>query len=84
MRALRDRDPIEFEYALFSWAFGNAYLAKGMYPEAEAIYRQLADRYPMTCCFFDWLRRWRWKDIARKLALFSNALSANPTAVPTP
>lgn len=51
MRALRDRDPIEFEYALFSWAFGNAYLAKGMYPEAEAIYRQLADRYPMDLLF---------------------------------
>jgi DNA-binding winged helix-turn-helix (wHTH) protein/TolB-like protein/tetratricopeptide (TPR) repeat protein len=43
MRALQARDPIE--YAPFSWAFGNAYLAKGMYPEAEAIYRQLADRH---------------------------------------
>jgi tetratricopeptide (TPR) repeat protein len=45
MRALQARDPIEFENAPFSWAFANAYLAKGMYPEAEAIYRQLADRY---------------------------------------
>jgi DNA-binding winged helix-turn-helix (wHTH) protein/TolB-like protein/Tfp pilus assembly protein PilF len=43
MRALEARDPIE--YAPFSWAFANAYLAKGMYPEAEAIYRQLSDRY---------------------------------------
>ena len=47
MRALQTRDPIEFEYAPFSWAFGNVYLAKGMYPEAEAIYRQLADRCPI-------------------------------------
>jgi len=45
MRALQARDPIEFEHHPFSWAFANAYLAKGMYPEAEAIYRQLADRY---------------------------------------
>jgi DNA-binding winged helix-turn-helix (wHTH) protein/TolB-like protein/Tfp pilus assembly protein PilF len=45
MRALEARDPVEFEYHPFSWAFANAYLAKGMYPEAEAIYRQLADRY---------------------------------------
>jgi DNA-binding winged helix-turn-helix (wHTH) protein/TolB-like protein/Tfp pilus assembly protein PilF len=45
MRALQARDPVEFENAVFSWAFGNAYLAKGMYPEAEAVYRQLADRY---------------------------------------
>jgi DNA-binding winged helix-turn-helix (wHTH) protein/TolB-like protein/Tfp pilus assembly protein PilF len=51
MRTLQARDPIEFEYALFSWAFGNAYLAKGMYPEAEAIYRQLADRYRMDLYF---------------------------------
>jgi DNA-binding winged helix-turn-helix (wHTH) protein/TolB-like protein/Tfp pilus assembly protein PilF len=45
MRALQARDPIEFEDAPFSWAFANVYLAKGMYPEAEVIYRQLADRY---------------------------------------
>jgi len=45
MRALQSRDPAEFEYGLFSWAFGNAYLAKGMYQESEAIYRQLAGRY---------------------------------------
>jgi len=51
MRALQARDPIEFEYAPFSWAFGNAYLAKGMYPEAEAIYRQLADRYRIDLYF---------------------------------
>ncbi len=51
MRTLQTRDPIEFEYAPFSWAFGNAYLAKGMYPQAEAIYRQLADRYPIDLYF---------------------------------
>jgi DNA-binding winged helix-turn-helix (wHTH) protein/TolB-like protein/tetratricopeptide (TPR) repeat protein len=45
MRALQARDPVEFESAPFSWAFAMPYLAKGMYPEAEAIYRQLADRY---------------------------------------
>jgi DNA-binding winged helix-turn-helix (wHTH) protein/TolB-like protein/Tfp pilus assembly protein PilF len=49
MRALNARDPIE--YAPFSWAFANAYLAKGMYPEAEAIYRQLADRYRIDVYF---------------------------------
>jgi DNA-binding winged helix-turn-helix (wHTH) protein/TolB-like protein/Tfp pilus assembly protein PilF len=49
MRALHARDPVE--YAPFSWAFGNAYLAKGMYPEAEAIYRQLADRYGLDVYF---------------------------------
>ena len=47
--ALRARDPIEF--APFSFAFGNAYLAKGMYPEAEAIYRQMADRYRFDVYF---------------------------------
>lgn len=47
MRALQSRNPIEFEYTPLSWAFGNAYLAKGMYPEAETIYRQMAERYPM-------------------------------------
>ena len=41
MRALNERDPAEF--TPLSWAFGNAYMAKGMYPEAESIYRQLAD-----------------------------------------
>jgi DNA-binding winged helix-turn-helix (wHTH) protein/TolB-like protein/Tfp pilus assembly protein PilF len=51
MRTLQIRDPIEFENAPFSWAFGNAYLAKGMYPEAEAIYRQLADRYRIDLYF---------------------------------
>jgi DNA-binding winged helix-turn-helix (wHTH) protein/TolB-like protein/lipoprotein NlpI len=51
MRALQARDPIEFENAPFSWAFANAYLAKGMYPEAEAIYRQLADRYRIDLYF---------------------------------
>jgi len=47
--ALRARDPIEF--APFSFAFGNAYLAKGMYPEAEAVYRQMADRYGFDVYF---------------------------------
>jgi tetratricopeptide (TPR) repeat protein len=51
MRTLQVRDPIEFENAPFSWAFGNAYLAKGMYPEAEAIYREMADHYGMDVYF---------------------------------
>jgi DNA-binding winged helix-turn-helix (wHTH) protein/TolB-like protein/Tfp pilus assembly protein PilF len=51
MRTLRARDPIEFDKASFSWAFGNAYEAKGMYPEAEAIYRQIADLYPNDLYF---------------------------------
>lgn len=51
MSALQSRDAVEFENAPFSWAFGNAYLAKGMYPEAEAIYRQLADRYRIDLYF---------------------------------
>jgi len=37
-----------------------------------------------TCCFFDWLRRWRWKDIARKLALFSNGVERKPDSSADP
>jgi DNA-binding winged helix-turn-helix (wHTH) protein/TolB-like protein/Flp pilus assembly protein TadD len=51
MRALQARDPVVFENAPFSWAFAMPYLAKGMYPEAEAIYRQLADRYRIDVYF---------------------------------
>jgi DNA-binding winged helix-turn-helix (wHTH) protein/TolB-like protein/Tfp pilus assembly protein PilF len=51
MRTLQARDPIQFENVPFSWAFGMAYHAKGMYPEAEAIYRQLADRYQIDVYF---------------------------------
>jgi DNA-binding winged helix-turn-helix (wHTH) protein/TolB-like protein/Tfp pilus assembly protein PilF len=46
IRALQARDPVAFEHSGFSWAFANVYLAKGMYPEAESIYRQIADREP--------------------------------------
>jgi tetratricopeptide (TPR) repeat protein len=51
MRALQARNPIEFESHPFSWTFALAYVAKGMYPEAETIYRQLADRYRIDVYF---------------------------------
>jgi DNA-binding winged helix-turn-helix (wHTH) protein/TolB-like protein/Tfp pilus assembly protein PilF len=44
IRALIARNPIE--YAPFSWAIGASYVAKGMYPEAEVIYRDLTERSP--------------------------------------
>jgi DNA-binding winged helix-turn-helix (wHTH) protein/TolB-like protein/Tfp pilus assembly protein PilF len=44
IRALIARNPTE--YAPFSWAIGASYVAKGMYPEAEVIYRDLAERSP--------------------------------------
>jgi len=51
MHTLQARDAVEFGNAPFSWAFAMAYLAKGMYPEAETIYRQLADRYRIDVYF---------------------------------
>ncbi len=56
IRALQARDPIAFEHAGFSWAFINVYLAKGMYPEAEAISRQLVDGEPSDNNFLELAR----------------------------
>ena len=44
IRALIARNPTE--YAPFSWAIGASYVAKGMYPEAEVIYRDQVERSP--------------------------------------
>lgn len=51
MRSLQARDPLEFEMVPFSWAFGNAYLAKGMYAKAEGVYQQLTERFPIDLYF---------------------------------
>jgi DNA-binding winged helix-turn-helix (wHTH) protein/TolB-like protein/Tfp pilus assembly protein PilF len=42
IRAFQSRNPAEYA-GLFSSSIGDAYLAKGMYPEAEASYRQMAE-----------------------------------------
>jgi TolB-like protein/Tfp pilus assembly protein PilF len=43
--AFKARNPTEYA-GLFSAATGDAYLAKGMYPEAEATFRQMTENEP--------------------------------------